>query len=82
MLWKSIKKLRIGRKKTMDNPENKPHPGEIEEAKKLPNGHVYRIKGDFGPHEAVPPEAILGAWEVDANGNIVGDFIPNPNFKE
>jgi len=55
-------------------------PGEIEEAKRHPNGWVYRIKGVFGPNDAVPPAAIVGAWKVDAEGKIVGEFIPNSKF--
>lgn len=57
----------------------KPYPGEIEEAKKHPNGWVYRIKGSFSHEDAVPKEAIVGAWKVDSEGRIVGDFNPNPN---
>jgi hypothetical protein len=57
-----------------------PHPGEIEEAKRFPNGHVYRIAGPFGAADAVPPEAIVGAWKVDADGVIVGEFVKNPNY--
>ncbi len=55
-----------------------PVAGEVEEAKRHPNGWVYRIKGDFLPGEAVPKEAIVGAWKVDASGKIVGEFMPNP----
>jgi hypothetical protein len=58
----------------------KPRPGEIEEARHYPNGWVYRIAGKFGPNDDVPPEAIMGAWKVDANGHIVGDFIVNKNY--
>lgn len=57
-----------------------PYPGEHEEALKIPNGNVYRISGNYGPDDGVPPEAIAGAWKVDGAGKIVGDFIPNPNF--
>ena len=57
-----------------------PMPDEIEEAKRQPNGWVYRIKGTFGSNDAVPPEAIFGAWKVDAEGKIVGDFVPNAKF--
>jgi hypothetical protein len=54
---------------------------EIEEAARMPNGHVYRISGKIGdPNGRVPPEAIIGAWKVDASGKIVGGFIPNPNY--
>jgi hypothetical protein len=58
----------------------KPLPGEIEEAKRFPNGWVYRIAGGFGAKDRVPPEAVVGAWRVDAQGKIVGDFIPNPRY--
>jgi hypothetical protein len=51
-----------------------------EEAKRNPGGWVYKIEGDYGPNDAVPREAIVGAWQVDENGNITGDFIPNPNY--
>ena len=55
-------------------------PGETEEAKRHPNGWVYRINGTFGANETVPPEAIVGAWKVDGEGKIIGDFIPNSKF--
>jgi hypothetical protein len=51
------------------------------EARQNPGGWVYKIEGDYGPDDAVPREAIVGAWKVDENGNITGDFIPNPNFR-
>lgn len=57
-----------------------PLPGEIEEAKRTPGGWVYRIAGNFGPKDRIPPEAIIGAWKVDPNGNISGAFIQNKNF--
>ncbi len=50
-------------------------------ARENANGWVYKIEGTFGPTEAVPPEAIVGAWKVNASGNLTGDFIPNPKFK-
>jgi hypothetical protein len=57
-----------------------PYPEEVSEACHHPNGRVYRIAGDFAPADAVPPEAIVGAWKVDAQGNIVDEFIHNPNY--
>jgi hypothetical protein len=57
-----------------------PHPGEIEEAKRIPNGWVYRIAGNFKDNERVPPEAIVGAWKVDAGGKISGAFIKNDRY--
>jgi len=52
-----------------------------EQARRNPGGWVYKIEGDYGPEDAVPREAIVGAWQVDENGIITGDFIPNPNFR-
>ena len=52
----------------------------IAEAKTRPGGWVYEIVGSFARDEAVPPSAIRGAWRVDENGEIVGAFIPNPNY--
>ena len=59
----------------------RPPPSAHEEAKRHPNGWVYQLDGEFGPDDAVPPECIVGAWKVDANGTIVGEFIPNPSYK-
>ena len=59
-----------------------PTPEMKAEAKQNPNGWVYVIEGNYGPKDTVPPEAIAGAWEVDAAGNIVpGSFQSNPDFK-
>ncbi|WP_210131319.1 hypothetical protein [Stenotrophomonas rhizophila] len=52
----------------------------IQAAREHPGGFVYKIEGSFGPDDAVPPEAIVGAWEVDANGKLTGKFFANPNY--
>ena len=52
----------------------------IAEARLNPGGWVYAIDGEYDPNGAVPPEAIKGAWKVDENGKITGEFIPNPNY--
>ena len=61
--------------------EIKPTLGEIEEAKSQPYGWIYRISGKYDPDGTIPPEAIVGAWKVDGEGDIEGQFIPNPNYK-
>jgi hypothetical protein len=58
----------------------KPLPGEIAEAKRWPNGWVYRIAGQFRSDERIPAEAIVGAWQVDSQGKIVGNFVPNKKY--
>jgi hypothetical protein len=57
-----------------------PYPGEVDEAKRHPNGWVYRIASTFQRNEAVPPEAIIGAWKVGPDGRIVGEFIRNLKY--
>ena len=65
-----------------DMANQKPTPQMIEEAKKNPNGWVYVIQGSYGPKDAVPPEAIAGAWKVSPEGKIVeNSFVANPKFK-
>jgi hypothetical protein len=59
----------------------KPEPGEVAEAAENPGGWVYRISGFYGPDDRVPPEAIVGACKVGENGMIIGDFLPNLNFR-
>ena len=51
-------------------------------AKKNPGGWVYEIRGYYGPDDHVPAQAVVGAWKVDEQGEIVGEFVPNPNFNE
>jgi hypothetical protein len=50
------------------------------EARANPGGWVYEIGGGYDNTEAVPPQAIKGAWQVDDRGEITGEFKPNPNF--
>jgi hypothetical protein len=59
-----------------------PPPELVEEAKANPGGWVYEIDGDRvdDPNGAVPPDAIIGAWKVDARGNLSGDYQANPNY--
>jgi len=63
---------------------NKPAPPLTDaakaEARANPGGWVYEIGGGYSATEAVPPQAIRGAWKIDDAGEIVGDFIPHPNF--
>jgi hypothetical protein len=58
----------------------KPFLAEVQEAKLNPNGWVYRVAGHFGPSDRTPKEAIVGAWRVNAQGQIVGDFVKNENY--
>jgi hypothetical protein len=46
-----------------------------------PRGWLFLIEGNFGPGEVLPPEAIRGAWAVDANGKPLGRLRRNPKFR-
>lgn len=62
--------------------QQQPPPEAVEEARRKPNGWVYEIVGGEEPDGSVPPERIRGAWQVNAYGVIVGDFMPNPLFND
>lgn len=64
----------------MADPSKMPTPGEVEEARRIPNGTVSRIGGGYSGDEAVPREAIEGCWEVDGAGQITGSFLKNPYY--
>ena len=53
---------------------HRPSRGEREEAKRYPNGFVYRISGPIDPNGHVPPEAIAGAWKVTLWGTSKSSF--------
>jgi hypothetical protein len=66
-------------------PEEFPAPAEPSDGERMaallqPGGCIYRFSGPFGPNDAIPPGAIFGAWQVDDGGNIVGEFMRNPNY--
>jgi hypothetical protein len=52
----------------------------VGEARSKPGGWVYEIVGDYDPDGAEPPEAIRGAWRVNDQGEVEGEFIENPNY--
>lgn len=52
------------------------------EAKRHANGWMYVIDPSLSDGERVPPAAIVGAWRVDAHGNIVADgFQANGRYR-
>lgn len=64
----------------MEFPAEEPDDAARAEARRNKSGWVYKIESDYGPDDYVPQEAIVGAWRVNSEGEIVGKFIPNPNF--
>lgn len=71
-------------RKPQSNADGQPTPPVSEaaraEAKAKPGGWVYEIGGGYNTTEAVPPQAIKGAWKVDDRGEITDEYKPNPNF--
>lgn len=71
-----------GSARPIKNGTHVPTSDMMREARNNPGGWVYAISGEYDPNDAVPPEAIAGAWKVDDKGNITpGSFKPNPNYK-
>jgi hypothetical protein len=66
----------------MGRPKRVPSAGAVAEARNHPGGWVYEIDGEqvADPNGSVPPRAIVGAWQVDGTGMIVGEFQANPNY--
>ncbi|NWB95772.1 hypothetical protein HX882_07725 [Pseudomonas gingeri] len=64
-----------------NNIEHEITPDVVQAARENPNGWVYKIEGEYGSTEYVPPEAIVGAWKVDGHGNLTGEFMPNPKYQ-
>lgn len=56
------------------------HDDLLKEAKNNPNGWVYKIDNGYDLSGDIVPEAIVGAWKVNENGDITGEFISNKNY--
>lgn len=56
-------------------------PGLLAEAARNPGGSVAEIDPTYvdDPNGYVPPEAIRGAWLVDAHGKLTGAYEKNPH---
>lgn len=67
--------------KNLDPNQFTPTEKERMEAKNSPLGWVYRLDAEYDESVEVPSSAIIGAWEVDAHGEIIENFISNPKYK-
>jgi len=50
------------------------------QARANPGAWVYAIDPEFIGAERVPPEGVAGAWRADEDGELSGEFIPNPRY--
>jgi len=55
-------------------------PELLAQAKRNAGGWVYVIDKKYDGSQKVPPEGVVGAWKVDDNGNIDGEFISNSKY--
>lgn len=64
-----------------DNPKvPRVTPELLEEARMHCSGWVYAIDPAYDRHGDVPFSGILGAWKVDAFGNL-GEYWMNPEYE-
>lgn len=59
----------------------KPTAEAIAQARLNPGGWVLVVDAYDGPADKVPPERIRGAWKVNAEGEIIGEFVPNARYR-
>jgi hypothetical protein len=64
----------------MTSDKTLPPESVIERARTRPGTWIYEIVGEYSEDDAIPPEAIKGAWKVDEDGRLTGDYLPNENF--
>ncbi|MFJ3794084.1 type VII secretion system-associated protein [Kitasatospora sp. NPDC090091] len=50
------------------------------EARRRRGGWIYSIDPAYDPNGEVPNYAVIGGWQVDANGALVR-FLHNPNYR-
>ena len=50
------------------------------QARRAGGGWLDEVVGDHAPGVPVPVSGIRGSWRVDANGDLTGDYVPNPRF--
>jgi len=66
----------------VSNPDGSEMPSDLFSGKaRAPNGWMLVIEGEFAPGDALPSEAIRGAWAVDDHGRPIGRFQSNPRFR-
>jgi len=51
-----------------------------DQARRAGGGWSDEVVGDQAPGAPVPVTAIRGFWQVDANGDLTGEYVLNPRF--
>jgi hypothetical protein len=70
----------MGREATVNAPQLS---DEIREQARLAGGGwLDEVVGTHDPAHPVPMTAIKGAWRLDENGELTGEYIANPGYYE
>ncbi|MBO0683264.1 MAG: hypothetical protein J2P45_08930 [Candidatus Dormibacteraeota bacterium] len=51
-----------------------------DQARRAGGGWLDEVVGEHSPTSPVPITAIRGAWRLDANGDLTGEYVANPNY--
>ena len=49
-------------------------------ARRAGGGWLDEVVGHHPSGLPAPPTAVRGSWRLDANGDLTGEFVPNPHF--
>lgn len=56
-------------------------PEELREmAEQNAGGWVYDVAAELRGNQAAPPEHVIGAWRIDADGSPSGEYVANPYY--
>ena len=56
-------------------------PQELRDQARLAGGGwLDEVVGHHPPSTPVPLTAVKGSWRLDANGDLTGEFVPNPHY--
>jgi hypothetical protein len=53
-----------------------------EQARLAGGGWLDEVVGTHDPSRPVPMTAIKGAWRLDENGELTGEYVANPTYYE
>jgi hypothetical protein len=51
-----------------------------DQARRAGGGWLDEVVGNHPSSDPVPLSAIKGSWRLDANGELTGEFMPNPHY--
>lgn len=58
-----------------------PPPDVLARARQNPGARIYKLKDRYGTLADAPIHAVLGWWDVDGKGEVLGEFVVNPDYR-